>query len=111
MVNGNHHAERQTPSRSTEDNGAKTFVVIGVTSGIGLALARALAHVARRLVIVGRTDARLRAATELTVNENRNLEIIPILADAGPTAQLWPLSGTLLRQFPPSSGCKHLTPF
>jgi NAD(P)-dependent dehydrogenase (short-subunit alcohol dehydrogenase family) len=66
---------------STENNNAKTFVVTGVTSGIGLALARALVHTAERLVIVGRNEARLRAATEATHNEEPNVEIIPILAD------------------------------
>ena len=65
------------------DNGAKTFVVTGVTSGIGLALARALAHTAERLVIVGRNEPRLRAATEATGHEEHKLEIIPILADLG----------------------------
>ena len=67
----------------TEDNTAKTFVVTGATSGIGLALARALAHTAERLRIVGRNAARLHAATEATGHEERTLEIIPILADLG----------------------------
>lgn len=67
---------------STEESGAKTFVVTGGTSGIGLALTRVLAHTAERLVIVGRNEARLRAATEAT-REYRTLEIIPILADLG----------------------------
>jgi NAD(P)-dependent dehydrogenase (short-subunit alcohol dehydrogenase family) len=62
---------------------AKTFVVTGVTSGIGLALARALAHTAERLVIVSRNEARLHAATEATRHEELNVEILPILADLG----------------------------
>jgi NAD(P)-dependent dehydrogenase (short-subunit alcohol dehydrogenase family) len=62
-------------------NAAKTFVVTGVTSGIGLALARALAHTAERLVIVGRNEARLQAAADATGQEERKLEIIPLLAD------------------------------
>jgi NAD(P)-dependent dehydrogenase (short-subunit alcohol dehydrogenase family) len=62
-------------------NAAKTFVVTGVTSGIGLALARALAHGAERLVAVGRNEARLQAVAEATGREERNLELIPILAD------------------------------
>jgi NAD(P)-dependent dehydrogenase (short-subunit alcohol dehydrogenase family) len=69
--------------RSTEDNGGKTFVVTGVTSGIGLALAGALADTAARLVIVGRNDARLHAATEAVGKDRRDVEIIPILADLG----------------------------
>jgi NAD(P)-dependent dehydrogenase (short-subunit alcohol dehydrogenase family) len=80
MVNGVNHAEGPA-MRSTEDNGGKTFVVTGATSGIGLALARALAHTAHRLVMVGRNEARLRAAAEATIDENRHLKIIPILAD------------------------------
>jgi NAD(P)-dependent dehydrogenase (short-subunit alcohol dehydrogenase family) len=36
-----------------------TFVVTGVTSGVGLALAHALAHTAERLVIVGRSGGGL----------------------------------------------------
>jgi|ERR1019366_7518183 NAD(P)-dependent dehydrogenase (short-subunit alcohol dehydrogenase family) len=62
---------------------AKTFVVTGATSGIGLALARALAPVAERVVIVGRNEARLHAGTEATRHEAVNLEIVPILADLG----------------------------
>jgi NAD(P)-dependent dehydrogenase (short-subunit alcohol dehydrogenase family) len=62
-------------------SGAKTFVVTGVTSGIGLALARALAPIAERLVMVGRNEARLRAATEAARNVERNVEMLPILAD------------------------------
>jgi len=67
----------------TTENGAKTFVVTGVTSGIGLALAHALAPMANKLVIVGRNEARLHAAAESTSHEARNLELIPILADLG----------------------------
>ena len=72
------------PNRKTsatplaEDNAAKTFVVTGVTSGIGLSLARALVHTAGRLVIVGRNEARLQAAAEAMANEARNLELIPM---------------------------------
>ena len=69
------------PLPSTDDNGAKTFVVTGATSGIGLALVHALAHSAERLVLVGRDEARLRAATESTRHEQREVEIIPILTD------------------------------
>lgn len=58
-------------------NAGKTFVVTGATSGIGLALARDLAPVAGRLVIVGRDEARLQAATETA----GSVELIPILAD------------------------------
>jgi NAD(P)-dependent dehydrogenase (short-subunit alcohol dehydrogenase family) len=68
---------------SAEDNTAKTFVVTGGTSGIGLALAQALAHVAGRLVIIGRDEARLHAAVEAVGREERPLELIPILADLG----------------------------
>jgi NAD(P)-dependent dehydrogenase (short-subunit alcohol dehydrogenase family) len=68
---------------STDDNGAKTFVVTGATSGIGLAMVRALAHTAERLVLAGRDDARLRAATESTRHEHRKVEIVPMLADLG----------------------------
>jgi len=86
----------------TEDNTAKTFVVTGATSGIGLALARALAHTAERLRIVGRNAARLHAATEATGHEERNLEIIPILADL----ERWRESG----HSPSSStGCREST--
>ncbi len=60
----------------------KTYVVTGSTSGIGLALARALAHTAERLVIVGRSEARLQGAVEVIWRE-RNIELIPILADLG----------------------------
>jgi NAD(P)-dependent dehydrogenase (short-subunit alcohol dehydrogenase family) len=67
----------------TEDNGAKTFVVTGVTSGIGLALTHALAHIAKTLVIVGRDETRLHDAFEATGHEERNVEFIPILADLG----------------------------
>jgi NAD(P)-dependent dehydrogenase (short-subunit alcohol dehydrogenase family) len=42
---------------STRDNAAKSFFVTGVTSGIGLVLAPALAHPAQRLAIVRRSDA------------------------------------------------------
>jgi NAD(P)-dependent dehydrogenase (short-subunit alcohol dehydrogenase family) len=42
---------------SNKDNAAKTFFVTGVTFGIGLVLARALAHPAQRLAIVGGSDA------------------------------------------------------
>jgi NAD(P)-dependent dehydrogenase (short-subunit alcohol dehydrogenase family) len=66
--------------RLSEHNG-KTFVVTGATSGIGLALARELAPVAGRLVIVGRDEARLLAATETVGRDARSVEIIPILAD------------------------------
>jgi NAD(P)-dependent dehydrogenase (short-subunit alcohol dehydrogenase family) len=59
----------------------KTFVVTGATSGIGLALARALAHTAQRLVIVGRNEARLQAAVEDVGHEGHDVELIPVLAD------------------------------
>ena len=62
---------------------AKTFVVTGVTSGIGLALARELAHTAERLVIVGRNEARLQAAVEETRRGGRDLEVIAIRTDLG----------------------------
>ena len=68
---------------STEENRAKTFVVTGVTSGIGLALARALTRTAERLVIVGRNEARLRATLEDIGHDERKLEIVPIVADLG----------------------------
>jgi NAD(P)-dependent dehydrogenase (short-subunit alcohol dehydrogenase family) len=68
---------------STENHAAKTFVVTGATSGIGLALARALAHTAERLVIVGRNEALLQAAAKATGHEERDLELIAILADLG----------------------------
>jgi len=73
--------EKENGLRSIEDNSAKTFVVTGVTSGIGLALAIALADAAERLVVVGRHEARLRAATEIVGNAGRKVEITPILAD------------------------------
>jgi NAD(P)-dependent dehydrogenase (short-subunit alcohol dehydrogenase family) len=60
---------------------AKTFVVTGATSGIGLALARALADTTGRLVIVGRDEARLQVAVETIGRERREGELIPILAD------------------------------
>jgi len=72
-----------SPTPAAEDNTAKTFVVTGATSGIGLALARALAHTAGRLVIVGRNEARLQAATEATRQDGHNLKVVPILADLG----------------------------
>jgi NAD(P)-dependent dehydrogenase (short-subunit alcohol dehydrogenase family) len=86
--------------RSIDDNGAKTFVVTGVTSGIGLSLARALTHTAEKLVIVGRDEARLRAATEvITGHQERKLEIIPIVADLGTLEGIQSL-GKQLDQFP-----------
>ena len=81
----------------TKDNVAKTFVVTGVTSGIGLALARALAHTAERLVIVGRNEARLRAAAEAIGHEERGTEIVPILADLGMLADIRSLADQLER--------------
>jgi hypothetical protein len=42
---------------STKDNAAKTFFVPGVTFGTGLVLARALAHPAQRLALIGGSDA------------------------------------------------------
>jgi retinol dehydrogenase-12 len=81
----------------TEDHTAKTFVVTNATSGIGLALARAPAHTAERLGIVGRNAARLHAATEATGHEERNLEIIPILADLGTLQEIRSLAEQLDR--------------
>jgi short-subunit dehydrogenase len=84
----------------TNARARRAFVVTGVTSGIGLALARALTQTAERLVIVGRNETRLRAATEaITGRQERKLDIIPILAD------LATLSGTESLAFaPPSAG-------
>ncbi len=60
----------------------QTIVLSGVTSGIGLAMARALAPVAGRLVIVGRNEARLRDATgEVASFGHAGLDLIPVLAD------------------------------
>jgi short-subunit dehydrogenase len=41
----------------TDNDAKKTFVVTGCTSGIGLALAHALASTAERLVIIGRDES------------------------------------------------------
>lgn len=62
---------------------AKTFVVTGATSGIGLALACALAQTAETLVIVGRSESRLLAAAEAAGHQQRHLQIIPVLVDLG----------------------------
>jgi NAD(P)-dependent dehydrogenase (short-subunit alcohol dehydrogenase family) len=82
---------------TTENNGGKTFVVTGASSGIGLALARALARTAHRLVIVGRNEPRLRAATEVTVSQKRNIEVIPILVDLGTLERVHSLAEQLER--------------
>lgn len=69
------------------DNAAKTFVVTGATSGIGLALAHALARTAGRLVIVGRDERRLRSAVaEVQGQARRGLELVPVLADLATVA-------------------------
>jgi NAD(P)-dependent dehydrogenase (short-subunit alcohol dehydrogenase family) len=59
-----------------------TFVVTGATSGIGLALAHALARTAKSLVIVGRDADRVRAATaELARLDDGSPDLLPIVAD------------------------------
>jgi NAD(P)-dependent dehydrogenase (short-subunit alcohol dehydrogenase family) len=61
---------------------AKTFVVTGCTSGIGLALVRALAQIAGMLVIVGRSEAALQTTADAVRREApRGLDLLPILAD------------------------------
>jgi NAD(P)-dependent dehydrogenase (short-subunit alcohol dehydrogenase family) len=60
---------------------AKTFVVTGGTSGIGLALTHALLQVADTLVIVGRSEHRLKSTADAMARERRNVEIVPVLAD------------------------------
>ena len=65
-----------------KDRSSKTFVVSGVTSGIGLALAQALAPTAGQLVIVGRDEAALQTASALVASHGHGrLELVPVLAD------------------------------
>ncbi len=64
------------------EDAARTIVVTGATSGIGLALARALARATQTLVIVGRDEERLRtAAATVASRGHADLELVPIVAD------------------------------
>lgn len=68
--------------RVADDHSTKTFVVTGATSGIGLALACALAPTAGRLVMVGRSEARLQTAVaEVWAHGHGGLNLVPVLGD------------------------------
>jgi NAD(P)-dependent dehydrogenase (short-subunit alcohol dehydrogenase family) len=61
----------------------KLAVVTGSTAGIGLAIAAALADEGARVVINGRTEARVDAAIQILLQHNRGAEYRGVAADLG----------------------------
>src|SRR5208282_2922514 len=61
----------------------KLAVVTGSTAGIGLAIAAGLAAEGARVVINGRTQARVEAALEKLRQQNRGAEFSGLAADLG----------------------------
>jgi len=74
----------------------KLAVVTGSTAGIGFAIAAALAAEGARVVINGRTQARVDAALERLRKQNRSAEFIGVAADLGTV----PGVETLLKEVP-----------
>jgi len=61
----------------------KTAVVSGSTAGIGLAIAAALAEEGARVIVNGRTEARVTAALQRIRERVKNAEVVGIAADLG----------------------------
>ncbi len=64
----------------------KTAVVTGSTAGIGLAIATALAEEGAKVVINGRTDARVSAALAKIRHHNHTADLLGVAADLGSAA-------------------------
>src|ERR1700676_4368333 len=64
----------------------KSAVVSGSTAGIGLAIATVLAQEGARVVINGRTDARVAAALKTIQSQVKNAEVRGVAADLGTAA-------------------------
>jgi len=64
----------------------KSAVVSGSTAGIGLAIATVLAQEGARVVINGRTDARVAAALKNIQSQVKNAEVRGVAADLGSAA-------------------------
>src|SRR5208282_4382369 len=61
----------------------KTAVVSGSTAGIGLAIATALAEEGAKVVVNGRTEARVNAALEKIRQQHKSAEVQGVAADLG----------------------------
>lgn len=59
----------------------KTALVTGSTTGIGFAIAKSLATEGAKVIVNGRTPARVKAAVEQIKTETGNLNISPAVAD------------------------------
>ena len=64
----------------------KLAVVSGSTAGIGFAIAATLAQAGARVVINGRTEARVTAAVEKIRQRTKGAELIGVAADLGTAA-------------------------
>jgi len=64
----------------------KTAVVSGSTAGIGLAIAVALAEEGAKVIVNGRTEARVAAALQRIRERVKNAEVVGIAADLGTAA-------------------------
>jgi NAD(P)-dependent dehydrogenase (short-subunit alcohol dehydrogenase family) len=64
----------------------KTAVVSGSTAGIGLAIAAALAAEGAKVVVNGRTEARVKAALEKIRQQHKSADLQGIAADLGTAA-------------------------
>jgi NAD(P)-dependent dehydrogenase (short-subunit alcohol dehydrogenase family) len=74
----------------------KLAVVSGSTAGIGFAIAAILAQEGARVVINGRTEARVTAAVEKIRQRTKGAELIGVAADLGTAAGV----GTFVKQAP-----------
>jgi NAD(P)-dependent dehydrogenase (short-subunit alcohol dehydrogenase family) len=64
----------------------KVAVVSGSTAGIGFAIAAALAAEGAKVVVNGRTEARVKSAVDQICSQSKNADVVGIAADLGALA-------------------------
>lgn len=78
------------------DRAARTAIVTGASSGIGLYTALGLARAGLRVVMVGRDRARMEAARRFVAERTKATEIETALADFGSLVEVRRLDGEML---------------
>lgn len=91
---------RLLPEHRPASDSGRVALVTGATSGIGLAIAEGLARHGDTVLVVGRDEARARAACEAIALRTGNPRAVPLAADLSEMADVGRLAEAVARRFP-----------